>query len=219
MGAKSEYGMPGLPIDAAVSTITSAQPAVAAAVAPSPPTAAAVAVNFAKALLAQDVRTAAVYVTARSRADFLALMDLGERLKKARRDLQAALDAKFKRTPVRRSHVDAPADAVPAAEVVDQRVIGPTLVELDVRLSPAEPNDLAQLVTWCAVQADGEWKIEWPACAKPDVAAALKRRLETALDSHSAITASITRGEFANSSQARAAFVRTFATILPGQLP
>jgi hypothetical protein len=166
-----------------------------------------VAASFAKAVVAHDWAAAAIYVTDRSRADFLSLMGLGDRLKKSRDDLQAAMDQKFKRQPARGSQAKAPADAVLAAEVAAQREISPTVLELDMRLSTTRPIDPAPIVTWRAVQTAGEWKIELPACASPEAATPLKQHLQAALDIHLKVAGSISRGEFASAADARTALI------------
>jgi hypothetical protein len=179
--------------------------------------AAEVALNFAKAVVARDLGTAATYVTDSSRADFLALMDLGDRLTKARGDLQAAIDQKFEDARTRGFRLDAPTNVVLTAEVAAQREVSPTLIELDMRLYTTRRTTPTQTVTWRAVQAGGTWKIELPQCASPEIAAPLKHRFQTVLDAHLAITGAISKGEFANAVDARAALFAAQRRAIPTQ--
>ncbi|HEX4557179.1 MAG TPA: hypothetical protein VH249_24525 [Xanthobacteraceae bacterium] len=174
-----------------------------------------VAANFAKAVVAHDWGAAAAHVTNTSRADFLSLMELGDRVTKARGDLQSAMDQKFKREPARGFHAGAPADAVLSAEVAAQREISPTVVELDMRLSTTRPIDPAPIVTWRAVQAGGVWKIELPACANPQAATPLKQHLEAALAIHIKLAGSISRGEFASAADVRTALANAQRAAMP----
>jgi hypothetical protein len=177
-----------------------------------------VAASFAKAAVAHDWEAAAAHVTETSRTDFLSLMGLGDRLRKARSGLQSALDQKFRREPAQGFRADAPADAVLSAEVAAQRQISPTVVELDMRLSTTRPIDPAPIVTWRAVQAGGEWKIELPACASPEAAAPLKQNLQAALDVQLTIAGLISQGAFASAADARAALINAQRAAIPGRL-
>ncbi|MEA2991138.1 MAG: hypothetical protein QOD40_58 [Alphaproteobacteria bacterium] len=198
-------------------TFAQTAPGAAAAITEPAPTAAEVASDFAKAVVRHDIGTAATYVTETSRADFLALIDLGDRLQRARGDLQTAVDQKFRPEPARSLGVDAPPNVVLTAEVAAQRQISPTLVELDMRLYTTKQNSPTQIVTWRAVQTGGTWKIELPQCASPDIAAPLKQRFQTVLDAHLTVAAAINKGEFASATDARAALLAAQRGAIPTQ--
>jgi hypothetical protein len=202
----------------ALSQTMMAQIARDAIVTPSDPTVADVAVRFAKAVIAHDVASAATYVTDTSRADFLALMELSDRVKQARQDLQAAIAEKFKTEAVRAIRFEGPDDLVLTAEVGELRQLSPTNVDLDMRLFTTNRNRPTQTVTWRAVKADATWKIELPACANPQAAAPLRQNLQTTLAAHAAVTASVKNGTFADLAQAHAALVEAHRAAISQQI-
>jgi len=198
-----------LPAAALAQTAPPPEPAPAhAAPAQGPPSPADVARAFAAAAIKHDHAAAANFVTDASRADFIEVMALSDRVRNAHADLQAALDRTFRppktmRPPERTDY------AVLGAVVAAQRQVNPDVVEIDMRLATSKPTEPTATVTWRAVKVKGEWKIELPQCATPDVAAPLKARLATRLDAVAKTTAAIDRGEFASARQALSTLSRT----------
>jgi hypothetical protein len=156
---------------------------------------------FAAAAIKHDHAAAANFVTDASRADFLELMELSDRVRKANADLQAAIDRTF-RPPKTIRPLERTEHAVLGAEVAAQRPINPDVVEIDMRLSTSKPTEPTVIVSWRVVKVNGAWKIELPQCATPEVAASLKAGLAARLDAVAKTTAAIDRGEFASARQA-----------------
>ncbi len=172
------------------------------------PDAAAVALSLAKAVVARDNATAASYVTDASRAYFLALTDLSDRLRKAQTALPAAANEKFPSPQERADGVAMPADGVLTAEVADQRPVGPAAVQLDIRLFTTHRINPVRTVTWTAVQSAGAWKFELPQCASPAVATVTKERLQRALDAHVTVATACTSGKITSKTAVRTAHYR-----------
>lgn len=204
------------PLAAQPTEIPHGQAAPGDAVAP-PAAAADVALKLVQAGIARDWQAAATYVTGASQADFLALMDLSDRLQKARSNLHLAIEQKFKREETRGLRAATMAGVVLTAEVAAQRQVSPTLVELDMRVHTTQQNRPTQMVTWRAVHADGAWKIELPGCTSPESAALLKQNLQRALAAHVATTSSIKKGEFSTAAAAWTALVTAQRATVPDQ--
>jgi hypothetical protein len=146
-------------------------------------------------------------VSNKSRADFLAVMELGDRARAARADLQTAIDQKFKAQEAQRLRVPRQTDSVLTAEVAGQRQISPDMVELDMRLYTTARTRPVTNVTWRAVRENGQWKIELPQCATPEAVAPLKAQLSAVSNAAAKLTASVKAGEFSSVDAARAAMI------------
>jgi hypothetical protein len=162
---------------------------------------------FAAAAIRHDHAATATYVTDKSRADFLAVMELGDRARAARADLQTAIDQKFKAQEAQRLRVPRQTNSVLTAEVAAQRQSSPDVVELDMRLHTTAPKQPVTNITWRAVRENGQWKIELPQCATPEAVAPLKAQLSAVSDAAAKLTASVKAGEFSSVEAARAAMI------------
>jgi hypothetical protein len=201
------------------STPAPAEPAVTLAlpqVAPTSP--AEVAREFVARVVKHDHLGAAELVTDESRADFLQLMELSDRLRTARAELQSAVDGKFRGG---RAAAGAPPAAGPApnsvlgADVSAQRQIDANTIELTMRLYTVSRTRPVQDATWRAVQEHGKWKIELPQCAAPGTAAALKQWIRTMIDADKQVTASIHTGGLATLGDVRTALIAAERKALP----
>jgi hypothetical protein len=173
-----------------------------------------------------DYPGAADLVTNESRAEFLQLMGLSDRLRTARAELQNAVDGKFRARPAAAgappaAGPSAPAAAGPAsnsvlgADVAAQRQIDANHVELTMRLYTVSRTRPVQSATWRAVQEQGKWKVELPQCASPKTAAALKQRIGSLTDADRQVTASINKGELATLGDVRTALIAAERKALP----
>lgn len=176
--------------------------------------------EFVARVVKHDNVGAAEMVTDASRADFLQLMGLSDRLRAARAELQSAVDVKLRarRTAAGTGASAAagqPPNSVLGADVTAQRQIDANTVELTMRLYTISRTRPVQNAIWRAVQEHGKWKIELPQCAAPGTAAALKQRIGTLIDADKQVTASIHNGEIATLGDLRPALIAAERKALP----
>ncbi len=177
-----------------------------------------VALKLVAALKNHDNKTAASYLVAASRDDFTGLMDASAAVAAAHTRLNAAAASRFGDAATLSSSTQTGPDTVLRADITSQTEINVTTVDLGIDLVTTAPTALQHII-WRAVQEDGTWKIELPACASPTAAGGLKQRMTQLTGVADKITAELEKGTYASAVEARNALTSAERAAIPATRP
>ena len=177
-----------------------------------------VALKLVAALKSHDNKAAASYLVAASRDDFNGLMDASAAVAAAHTRLNAVAATRFGDAATLSSSTQTGPDTVLRADITSQTEVNTTTVDLGIDLVTTAPTALQHII-WRAVQEDGTWKIELPACASPTAAGGLKQRMTQLTGVADKITAELEKGTYASAVEARNALTSAERAAIPATRP